>query len=148
VVGLGASHPAKDWPTPCWETFIGALRDRLHGTVFLIGGPGQMERARRLIASTAGAPAANACDLTVIEAAALLRQATLFVGPDSGPMNLAIAVNTPAIGLFGATPVLLHARYVHVVLPDDGRHQSPDGMQRISPGRVLARIAQDFSDQL
>jgi ADP-heptose:LPS heptosyltransferase len=63
-------------------------------------------------------------------------------------MNLAIAVNTPAIGLFGATPVLLHARYVHVVLPDDGRHQSPDGMQRISPGRVLARIAQDFSDQL
>jgi heptosyltransferase-2 len=148
VVGPGASHPAKDWPTPCWESFIGALRDRMHGTVFLIGGPGQMERAHRLITSTAGAQAVNACDLTVIEAAALLHQTTLFVGPDSGPMNLAIAVNTPAIGLFGATPVLLHARYVHVISPDDGRHQSPDGMRRISPDRVLARIEQDFSDQL
>jgi heptosyltransferase-2 len=148
VAGLGASHPAKDWPTPCWEAFIGALRNRTRGTVFLIGGAAQMGRASRLIATTTGGRAESACDLAIIEAAALLHQADLFVGPDSGPMNLAVAVNTPAIGLFGATPVLLHARYVNAISPDDGGGPSPDGMQRISPGRVLAQIGQHFSDQI
>jgi ADP-heptose:LPS heptosyltransferase len=107
-----------------------------------------MERASGLIAATSGSPACSACELTVTEAAALLQQADLFVGPDSGPMNLAIAVNTPAIGLFGATPVLLHARYVHVIAPDDGRGQAPDGMRRISPAHVLAQIEQRLRGQI
>ena len=148
VLGLGASHPTKDWSTSYWETFINALRDRVRGTIFLIGGQAQMERARQLIALTAGAQMVNACDLKVTEAAALLQHAKFFVGPDSGPMNLAVAVNTEAFGLFGATPVLLHARYVHVISPNHGLDPMPDGMQRISPGLVLARIEQRFSDQI
>ena len=34
-------------------------------------------------------------------AAALLRHARLFIGHDSGPLHLAQAMGTPAIGLFG-----------------------------------------------
>jgi heptosyltransferase-2 len=147
VLGLGASHPNKDWPTQHWEALIGALRKRTRGTVFLIGGPQQTERALGLIARTAGAPALSACDLTVVEATALLRHATLYVGPDSGPMNLAVAVDTPAIGLFGATPVLRHASYVDVVSPDGGG-ASPDGMHRISPSLVLERIERHLAGQI
>jgi heptosyltransferase-2 len=148
VLGLGASTPAKDWPTQHWTTFIGQLRGRARGTVFLVGGLEQMERAQQLIAVTAGAPAVSACDLTVAQAAALLQQANLFVGPDSGPMNLAVAVDTEAFGLFGATPVWDHARHVHVISPDDGGGPTPDGMQRISPGCVLARIERQSAGQL
>jgi lipopolysaccharide heptosyltransferase II len=149
VLGLGSSNPARDWPTRSWAAFIGAFRGRTRGTVFLIGGLPQMEHARRLIAETAtGAPVVNACDLTVIEAAALLHHAKLFVGPDSGPMNLAVAVGTEVFGLFGASAVLVHARYVHAIVPEDGRGPAPDGMQRISPGHVLARIEQHFLGQI
>ena len=74
-----------------------------------------------------------------LDAAALLNEADVFVGPDSGPMNLAVAVGTPAFGLFGATRVLNHSRFIHPILPDDGR-VSLDGMRRISPGNVLARV--------
>jgi heptosyltransferase-2 len=148
VLGLGATNPARDWPTPSWQTFLGELRARTQGTVFLIGGPPQMERAHRLIAHTSGAPAVSACDLAVVEAAALLHHAKLFVGPDSGPMNLAVAAGTQAFGLFGASAVLIHARYVQAISPDDGRGPTPDGMQRISPAHVLARLEQHFYGQI
>jgi heptosyltransferase-2 len=141
VLGLGGSHPVKDWPSPLWLDFIGQLRQRIDGTVFLIGGNDQAQRAGQLIEQTSGATAANACDLSVVEAAALLRHADLFVGPDSGPMNLAAAVGTPAFGLFGTTPVLSYSGFIHAVEPDDGGGRAPDGMRRISPRQVLERIA-------
>lgn len=139
VLGLGGSHPLKEWPLEHWTEFIAALRRRATGTVFLIGGPAQSANAQTLIAATAGAPAVNACDSSVIDAAALLHEADCFVGPDSGPMNLAASVGTPAFGLFGATRVLDHSRFIHPVLPDDGR-VTLDGMRRISPANVLAAI--------
>jgi heptosyltransferase-2 len=139
VVALGASHPTKDWPAAHWSTFIDTLRRRTAGTVFLIGGPANTGRAAELIAQSAGAPAINACDLAVVEAAALLRHADLFVGPDSGPMNLAAAGETVAFGLFGATPVLSYSRFIHAIEPEHG-WKVPGGMARISPEQVLARI--------
>ena len=140
VLALGGSHPAKDWPDEHWVTFLDTLRRRSGGTVFLIGGPDNVARADTLIARTAGAPAVNACDLSIGEAAALLRLADLFVGPDSGPMNLAAAGNTPAFVLFGSTPVLDYSRFIHAIEPDDGFGRSNNGMTRISPAAVMRRV--------
>jgi heptosyltransferase-2 len=139
VLAPGASHSAKDWPDDHWAALLDTLR-RTPGTMFLIGGPDNAVRAEGLIARSAGAPAVNACDLSIVEAAALLRRADLFVGPDSGPMNLAAAGGTPAFVLFGATPVQSYSRFIHAIEPDDGRGQGADGMQRISPAAVLRRI--------
>ena len=139
VLALGGSHPTKDWPAAHWKTFVDALRQRTAGTVFLIGGPDNAAHAARLAADTTGATAINACDLPIAEAAALLRHADLFIGPDSGPMNLAAAGGTPAFGLFGSTPVLRYSKFIHAIEPADGR-QTPDGMTRILPAQVLARI--------
>jgi heptosyltransferase-2 len=140
VLGLSGSHPLKQWPPANWVEFVGALRQRFTGTVFLIGGPAQAPQAADLIARTAGAAAVNACEIAIFEAAALLRAADLFVGPDSGPMNLAAAVGTPAFALFGATRVLTFSKFINPVLPDDGGSPTLDGMRRISPGHVLRRI--------
>lgn len=139
VLGLGASHPTKDWPDEHWKTFINALRRRMEGTLFLVGGPANAARANGFIGATAGAPAINACGLGIAEAAALLRHADLFVGPDSAPMNLAAAGETTAFGLFGATPVLSYSRHIHAIEPEQG-WKVPGGMARIRPEQVLARI--------
>jgi heptosyltransferase II len=141
VVALGGSHPAKDWPMRHWMQFMSALRGRMSGTIFVIGGPDHAERAQHLIASTQGTPTVNACNLTILEAAALMRGADLFVGPDSGPMNVAAAVGIPSFGLFGATRVLTYSKFINPILPDDGGPATLDGMRRISPDQVLARIA-------
>src|SRR5580704_4863156 len=88
----------------------------------------------------AGAPTVNACDLTIMEAAALLQRSDLFVGSDSGPMNLAAAVGTPAFGLFGPTQVLTYSRFIHAIQADDDGAPTPDSLLRIVPDAVLARI--------
>ncbi|MGA2129830.1 MAG: glycosyltransferase family 9 protein, partial [Xanthobacteraceae bacterium] len=102
VLGIGASHPDKDWPDENWAGFIPALRGRTTGTVFLIGGDANLARAQKFIAAGGGATPINACGLGLIEATALLRHADLFVGPSSGPLNLAAAVGTESFGLFGS----------------------------------------------
>jgi len=133
VLGLGASHADKDWPDFHWREFVGALRQRAGGTLFLIGGRANSARAQSFIGAGPGAAAVDACGLGLVEAAALLRLADLFVGPSSGPLNLAAAGGTDAFGLFGSTPVLTYSRFIHAVEPPDGR--SDDGMKRILPAQ-------------
>jgi heptosyltransferase II len=136
VLGMGASHPDKDWTDAAWREFLAGLDTS--GTVFLIGGPANAPRAEKFMAAAAIA-AINACDLPLIEAAALLRLADLFVGPSSGPLNLAAAGCTEAFGLFGSTPVLTYSKFIHAIVPEGG--PCPGGMARITPGKVLEEIA-------
>jgi heptosyltransferase-2 len=138
VLGIGGSHPDKDWPNKHWAEFLAGLRELTGGTIFLIGGSTQIARAQNLIAGTAGASAVNACDLNLVEAAALLHHADLFIGTDSGPMNLAAATATNAFALFGATPVLTYSKFIHPIVPDGG--PAPCGMQRILPTQVLEHV--------
>ncbi len=145
VLGIGASHPDKDWPDAHWAEFVASLRRRGSSTVFLIGGAANLARAQHFVAASSGADAVNACALALGEAAALLRLADLFVGPSSGPLNLAAAGGTDAFGLFGSTPVLTYSKFIHPIEPPGG--PSPDGMRRISPAQVLAMIEPYLSQQ-
>jgi heptosyltransferase-2 len=138
VLGIGASHPDKDWPDANWAAFISSLRGRTPGTVFLIGGQANFARAQNFMAASKGAAAVNACDLRLMEATALLRHADLFIGPSSGPLNLAAAVETSAFGLFGSTPVLTYSKFIHPIVPDGG--PSHGGMARLSPAQAMAAI--------
>lgn len=137
VLGLGASRPDNDWFDAQWAEFLAGLRTP--GTVFLIGGGVHLARAAGLIARGTGATTVNACELKLAEAAALLQHADLFIGPSSGPMNLAAAGGTEAFGFFGSTPLLDYSKFIHAIEPPGG--QSADGMRRISPAQVLERVA-------
>lgn len=139
ALGLGASHPDKDWPDTHWAEFLAGLRQRAPGTVFLVGGRANSARAESVMARSTGAPVINACDLSLPEAAALLRLADLFVGPSSAPMNLAVAGGTEAFGLFGSTPVLTYSKRIHAIVPPGG--MTPDGMTRLQPAQALEQIA-------
>ncbi|HEY0330356.1 MAG TPA: glycosyltransferase family 9 protein [Rhodopseudomonas sp.] len=138
VLGIGASRANHDWSDAQWTAFLLGLRQRISGTALLVGGPSYAARAAALIEATGCG--VNACALPIAESAALIAAADLYVGPDSGPLNVAAAVGTPAFGLFGTTSVLDYSRFIHPILPDDGRC-APDGMTRTSPARVLAAIA-------
>jgi heptosyltransferase-2 len=143
ALGIGASHPDKDWPDRHWAEFVKMLRRQTTGTVFLLGGRANTARAQDFIVRSAGASTVNACDLGLMEAAALLHHADLFVGPSSGPLNLAAATATEAFGLFGSTPVLTYSKFIRAIVPDGG--PSLGGMERIFPAQVIERIAPSLS---
>ena len=96
-----AIHPGARWPTRQWsaERYAEvARRAAAQARVLVLGGPGEEELARR-IASASGATPVTGLDLR--ELAALLASCDAFVGPDSGPVHVSVAVGTPTVGIFG-----------------------------------------------
>jgi ADP-heptose:LPS heptosyltransferase len=92
AVDPGPHHwPGKNWPAERWAEVCDALR--LLSKVVLVGHPASP----------------LPCDLdlrgktSVLALGASLARASVFVGVDSFPMHVAVAMRTPTIGLFGCT---------------------------------------------
>ena len=100
VVGMGTKHALNDWGIDNWRTLAEPLRrDYPHKLVF-IGADGDRASSDRVVREL-GDRAVNLCGrLKVRESAALIEEASLFLGHDSGPMHLAAAVGTPMVAIF------------------------------------------------
>lgn len=98
-------NPGAGWGSKCWPAkSYGNLSQRLaaSGIASLINsGPGEESLADSVEQSSQGAAQRLSCTLS--ELIALTRRATLFVGGDTGPLHLAVALNTPSVALFGPT---------------------------------------------
>jgi ADP-heptose:LPS heptosyltransferase len=81
-----------------------ALRARHSGYgVVLSAGPSEREQSRLKLIGRCGVDLSGAvilppCDLPTLSA--VIAGATLHIGPDSGPLHLAVALGTPAVGCF------------------------------------------------
>lgn len=99
VVHAGATDPRRRWAAPSFVELIHRLQ-RDGRQVVLIGGPADRELARR-IDDAAGPGCADVTGrLSLRGTLGLLDRAQLFVGNDSGPRQLAVAVGTPTVGIF------------------------------------------------
>lgn len=101
IVNPGAGWPSKIWPAERY----GELARRLfaaHGltTLAVWGVPSEKPLAEAIVAASGG-QARLAPPTSMTELAALCRRAAIFVGSDTGPMHLAVAVGTPTISLHG-----------------------------------------------
>jgi heptosyltransferase-1 len=100
-------NPGGGWVTKLWEPErFGALADVLwttHGISSLVSyGPGENDLASRVVAASRTGQA-KAVTLSLKGFFALARRASVYVGGDTGPTHLAVASNTPIVGLFGPT---------------------------------------------
>ena len=96
------SQEMRRWPKERFAEVGDRLARDYRARVVLIGGPGE-EGLRRDIARLMQSVPIVATGLTLRETAEVIRRSALFIGNDSGPMHIASAVSTPAIGLFGPT---------------------------------------------
>ena len=87
-----AGRPEKEWPIDRFRE----LAKRIGPRALVIWGPGERERA-----AEAGAELAPPTNLR--ELARVLRDASLVIGGDTGPLHLAAALGTRVIGLYGPT---------------------------------------------
>ena len=94
---------SKRWPIPYWATLIDKLIRDLDAQVVLTGAPGD----KPLIANVTRQMHQQAINLagktSLPQLVALLQQASLVIGGDSGPMHIAAAVGTPLIAIHGPT---------------------------------------------
>lgn len=103
---LGTSNPEKDWPAERYAELVQRLGDAGLRPV-LVGGLSERENA-------VAAALPEVLDLRAWDLRRLVRlveQADVLVSPDTGPMHIGVALNTPTVGLLGYTSPLYCGPY-------------------------------------
>ncbi|HUG17310.1 MAG TPA: glycosyltransferase family 9 protein [Thermomicrobiales bacterium] len=99
VIHPGSGAPVKEWPVHRWRALAVALAE--NGIAVVVTGS---ERERRLAGeivdgSPNSASVAGETPLGIL--IGLLSRASIAIGPDCGPLHIAVATNTPSVHLFG-----------------------------------------------
>jgi heptosyltransferase-1 len=145
VLSQGAGWDSRLWPTERFAEVARQLAAWGVGSLVTWGSRRERAWAEEVVAGAAGA-ARLAPATSILELAALIRRAKLFLGADSGPLHLAGALGTPCVSLFGTTRgeetgpqgpshVLLQVAY------DDSDHRKRPGADNWAMRRITAQLA-------
>ncbi|TPK76355.1 glycosyltransferase family 9 protein [Mesorhizobium sp. B2-4-15] len=103
AVHAGASFKGRQWQPERFAEAIDEIATDTGLGVVLVGGPDERETAAQVLAKTATPVVDLVGTLSLESLMAVLKQARLFLGNESGPMHMAAAAGTPVVGLFGLT---------------------------------------------
>lgn len=135
ALGIGSSEPWKQWGATRFVELTLALRRQQSGSIFIVGGPAERTLADEILHRVRenGGVAADAVALPLEQTAALLASSRCYIGNDTGVLNMAAALETSVLGLFGGSPPLTHSRFIHAITPPADH----SGMAAITVARVL-----------
>jgi len=142
VINPGAGWPSKIWPA---DRFAGVARylgtHRSMRSLVVWAGEAERAAGEQITAGSTGF-ATMAPNTSLRELAAVTRRAALFVSSDTGPLHMAVAVDTPSVGLFGPMPAERNGPYGprHVAVQKvciqgtsrERRTAGPESMEAIS----------------
>jgi len=97
------TRPQKHWIEARWVDLARRLYDEQGLQAVLLGGPGDRESARGIAEAADRPAAALAGELSLMQAAAMIRRAELVIGVDTGLTHLGLAYDRPTVALFGST---------------------------------------------
>ncbi len=102
VIHVGGGWEYRRWSTKKWVMLIDYLHSKsIYQHIYVIGGPSEDDIVTQI---AAGVSLTNKVTFKTTSFEALVQLISnchLFIGLDSGPMNLAVCLNKPVIALFG-----------------------------------------------
>jgi heptosyltransferase-3 len=103
AASLGTKVEVNHWTETNWCSLLELVHKRWPGLgLVMLGARDEFASCERCLRGWF-APKLNLCGLVPPRvSAAILRQACLFLGHDSGPLHLAATVGTPCVGIFSA----------------------------------------------
>lgn len=101
--GPGTKMQANDWGRENWRALLGRVSEELRDRALVLVGAKEDFAASEFAGAAWRGSVLNLCgELTPRETAAVLREAELFLGPDSGPKHLAAAQGVSCALVFSA----------------------------------------------
>jgi ADP-heptose:LPS heptosyltransferase len=103
----GSGAAVKRWRSAAWAELARQLVVDLGAQVLFTGSAGEAELIEPVLAALAAGPVLPAAPISLAGQtdlgmlAALYRRCALVIGPDSGPLHLAVAAGAPTIHLYG-----------------------------------------------
>jgi heptosyltransferase-2 len=142
VLGVGANGVVRQWGAAKFAALAEHLL--LHGfsRVLLLAAAHEEPMAQAILEALPARDRVHpAIGWPLHAVTALLATSDLFVGNDSGLMNLRAALGRPAYGLFGASGPLRHGRQIRAIVPEGGARA---GMDRITVEQVIGAVGRDL----
>ncbi len=154
AVVVGTSKPEKNWPPEKYARLLDAMHHDHGVDTVVVGGPSGVEQeAFTRIASLTTSTPTHALGSDLRRLIALVDGADFVISPDTGPLHIARALETPVVGLYGYTNPKRYGPYRkyedlfvdgYRVSPDEEYTASPqyrDGMKRVSVEAVEEKVA-------
>ena len=150
---VGTSKPEKDWMPERWAAVADALFHDFGLQPVLVGGRSSRElSAERIILDTAKTRVVSALGSGLRNLVGIMEGAALVLSPDTGPLHMSVALNTPVISLMGYTNPKRVGPYrrFHDLLIDaygDPGEDYPLSMEN-RPGRMSRISVRDVLDKV
>jgi heptosyltransferase I len=103
AINPGAGHSHKRWSVARFGALAERLATEAGARLLLLWGPDEAHMAREISLALPGHSALLAPPTDLGELTALLKRCRLMIANDTGPLHLAAALGTPALGLYGPT---------------------------------------------
>jgi ADP-heptose:LPS heptosyltransferase len=96
----GSGGSAREWPLENFARLAENLQAKKNVDIIITGGQEEEAKARELLRRVGGRTVSFAGMLGLKELAALIQTASLFVSNSTGPLHLAVALDTPVLGFY------------------------------------------------
>lgn len=118
LIGLnpGASIPYKRWEKEKFASLGDILQEKYQAKVILLGSSSDVKLDQEVVSLMKKKPIDAGGKTTIKQLTALIKRCSLFIGNDTGPLHIAVAVRTPVIAIFG---------------PDNPKRTGPYGKENI-----------------
>jgi heptosyltransferase I len=101
---VGTSKPAKEWPPERYAELADRLHQELGARTLLVGGRSPRElQAAAAIRRLARHPPLDLLEWDLRRLVYLIDVADVLVSPDTGPLHVGVALDTPSVALIGYT---------------------------------------------
>ena len=154
AVVLGTSKLEKNWNAEGYARVLEQVESEHGLRPIIVGGPSALERriADEVLSAT-GASVVDALGDDVRKLVWILEESALLISPDTGPLHISRALETPVVGLYGYTNPRRSGPYgAFEDLIVDGYAEYPgerypittthrDGMERITVDAVLEKVS-------
>ncbi len=104
VVAPGSVWATKRWPEERFTRLASRIVSELALPIVVVGGPSETGLCERVALGSGGSSAAGSVGIGA--AAAVIAGAALYVGNDSGPTHISMALDVPTVAIFGPTDPL------------------------------------------
>lgn len=107
----GSGAPVKNWAAAGWLAVGNVLAQDFDVLFLVTAGPTERALAEEVAAGLPRDRVLVVDQVSLGELAALYARCALVMGPDSGPLHLAVAVGTPSVTLYGASDPVRFGRW-------------------------------------
>jgi heptosyltransferase-1 len=106
VCCISSSRPQKDWVWTRWRELADQLWEREGVHTVFVGGPERRVDAMRLVEGAASKPLSAVGALSLLQSCAIVQDAAVVIGCDTGLTYAGLATDTPTVALYGSTSPL------------------------------------------